>query len=379
VLYKLYEAQHLALWHRCGTWPSSRAAVRASLQPVCLYALRAPVRASSDRSCAYAALRKPAWDIRARRSRSLSTMPFCKLIHFKQQNPERKRFFWSRPVGAPEVENFENRSAFNPTPSRRQSGGVGSPEDVELMRSRSSRWRSRGWRGPVRGQRDVQAGRAGPPAAHGGADLDEVLPQVDLAAHHARRRDARPRAAAATTTGAAPAPPPAPAPTARVPAGVALSDDDGAADTAVCPQRSPWSRKTMAELYLKQGHPQEAVAGLSGAARAATNDARLKNKVEKLSSGGRKKSGVSAQAFLKGIWSDEARRARFRLRSTLPGDTRRAVPSSSRPHLARLGLWFDEVARRANVQSPEAPAPSVPPQMARLRPPWIQDGRLLVR
>src|SRR5205807_4009667 len=51
------------------------------------------------------------------------------------------------------------------------------------------------------------------------------------------------------------APPAAPA----MPAAVVLSDDDGAADTAALSRAEPVVTETMAELYLRQGHADEAL------------------------------------------------------------------------------------------------------------------------
>src|SRR2546426_12686356 len=100
---------------------------------------------------------------------------------------------------------------------------------------------------------------------------------------------------------AAPPPPPRAAP--RVPAAVALSDDDGAADTATLSQAEPVLTETMAELYLRQGHQQDALRVYQALLAQRPNDARLKSKVEQLSHGGRKGSGSSAPAFLKSIWT----------------------------------------------------------------------------
>ncbi len=105
----------------------------------------------------------------------------------------------------------------------------------------------------------------------------------------------------------APAPAPAPAP---IPAAVVLSDDDGAADTAALSQAEPVLTETMAELYLKQGHPEDALRVYRALLEQRPGDARLRSKVDRLSGGGRKSapaagvaqlSGQSAQAFLKGI------------------------------------------------------------------------------
>jgi hypothetical protein len=88
-----------------------------------------------------------------------------------------------------------------------------------------------------------------------------------------------------------------------VPAAVALSDDDGAADTATLSQAEPVLTETMAELYLKQGHQEDALRVYQALLSQRPGDARLRAKIEHLASGGRRKaaSGVSAQAFLKGI------------------------------------------------------------------------------
>src|SRR5216117_1076399 len=87
----------------------------------------------------------------------------------------------------------------------------------------------------------------------------------------------------------------APPPAAAIPAAVALSDDDGAADTATLSRAEPVLTETMAELYLKQGHQHDALRVYQALLAQRPSDARLRRKVEQLSSGGRKKSGVSAQ------------------------------------------------------------------------------------
>jgi len=85
-----------------------------------------------------------------------------------------------------------------------------------------------------------------------------------------------------------------------------LSDDDGAADTATLSQAEPVLTETMAELYLKQGHQQDALRVYQALLAQRPKDAKLRRRVEQLTGGGgarRGGSGVSAQAFLKGIWS----------------------------------------------------------------------------
>ena len=197
--------------------------------------------------------------------------------------------------------------------------------------------------------------------AGGGPDLDEALPQVDLPLimPDDEIRPARPPAPPAP-----PAPPPAPpsgprpAPALRVPAAVALTDDDGAADTATLSRAEPVLTETMAELYLKQGHQQDALRVYQALLAQRPNDSRLKSKIEQLSPGGRKGSGISAQAFLKGIWS--GRRSE---QSTLASAFDAAGPPPGEPsrpaddHISLDSVFGDEAARRATGQSAAEAAP----------------------
>ena len=101
------------------------------------------------------------------------------------------------------------------------------------------------------------------------------------------------------------APPPAP-PTAP-PAAVALSDDDGAADTAALAHVEPVLTETMAELYLRQGHQEDALRVYQALLAKRPTDARLRGKVESLAGGGRgpmdsgRETGETLQVFLKRI------------------------------------------------------------------------------
>src|SRR5207248_1293099 len=93
------------------------------------------------------------------------------------------------------------------------------------------------------------------------ADLPLIMPE-DVA-------PPRPPALASPSSAAAPAalpewpsvlaPPPPPPSAAMPPAAVVLSDDDGAADTAALSRAEPVVTETMADLYLKQGHREEAL------------------------------------------------------------------------------------------------------------------------
>jgi len=111
---------------------------------------------------------------------------------------------------------------------------------------------------------------------------------------------------------AAPAPPPVPPSPAPPPLG-RLDDDDGAADQAALSQAEPVLTETMAELYLRQGHREDALRVYQALAAQRPNDTRLRDKVAELSappappapaprpqaSGGRQSAG----AFLRGILS----------------------------------------------------------------------------
>jgi len=98
-----------------------------------------------------------------------------------------------------------------------------------------------------------------------------------------------------------PAPPVAPA----TPAAVTLSDDDGAADTAALSRAEPVVTETMAELYLRQGHPDDALRVYQALLAQRPGDPRLRARVDGLASGesgarGRG-TGESVQTFLRRI------------------------------------------------------------------------------
>jgi tetratricopeptide (TPR) repeat protein len=120
-------------------------------------------------------------------------------------------------------------------------------------------------------------------------DLPLILPEeLDLPPV-----PAAPAASAART----PAPPP--------PLLGLQDDDDGAADQAALSQAEPVLTETMAELYLRQGHREDALRVYQALAAQRPHDSRLRDKVAELSappsrsrpSGG----GQSAGAFLRGI------------------------------------------------------------------------------
>jgi tetratricopeptide (TPR) repeat protein len=86
-----------------------------------------------------------------------------------------------------------------------------------------------------------------------------------------------------------------------------LPDDDGAADTATLSQAEPVVTETMAELYLRQGHREDALEVYQALSAQRPDDARLRRKVAELSAppsrGRTSGSGQTAGAFLRGILS----------------------------------------------------------------------------
>ena len=276
---------------------------------------------------------------------------------------------------SPDIENFENPISFNPNAhAAAKADGLEVQEDVELNSQQIEHVEIEGLaRTQYEGSGMFKLDAPEPAAADGsGPDLDETLPQVDLPLIMPDD-ELRPAAKPAPPPPPPPPPqppPPAPPPVARVPAAVALSDDDGAADTATLSQAEPVLTETMAELYLKQGHQQDALRVYQALLAQRPNDARLKSKVEQLSSGGRKKSGVSAQAFLKGIWSGRGSAApppAAEEQSTLASafDAAGPPPSStpgepSHPaddHISLDSVFGEDAARRSAAQPTTDAAP----------------------
>ena len=117
-----------------------------------------------------------------------------------------------------------------------------------------------------------------------------------------------PRSPAAAQRPPTPRPPPQAPP---APAAVALSDDDGAADTAALSRVEPVLTETMAELYLRQGHEENALRVYQALLAQRPGDVRLRARVAELTSGGTRQrafagdrgrgTGESVQAFLRRI------------------------------------------------------------------------------
>ena len=130
-------------------------------------------------------------------------------------------------------------------------------------------------------------------------DMGEALrPAPPVVADEALPFAAAQRAPAASG-GAASAPPTPP------PAAVVLSDDDGAADTAALSRAEPVLTETMAELYLRQGHQEDALRVYQALLAKRPADRRLRGRVESLTGGGNREetpgTGETVQVFLKRI------------------------------------------------------------------------------
>jgi len=267
----------------------------------------------------------------------------------------------SRPsTAAPEVENFENPISFNPNAhAAAKADGLEVQEDVELNPQQIEQVEIEGLaRTQYEGSGMFRLDAPERPSSEGAPDLDEALPQVDLPLI---MPDDEMRAPPPKPT--PPRPPSPPSPPQRVPAAVALSDDDGAADTATLSQAEPVLTETMAELYLKQGHQQDALRVYQSLLAQRPTDAKLRSKVEQLSPGGKKKrSGVSAQAFLKGIWSGRGSQstlaAAFDAAGPPPGEPSRPAQD----HISLDSVFGDDAARRTGPERAEAPTapPSAP-------------------
>jgi tetratricopeptide (TPR) repeat protein len=260
---------------------------------------------------------------------------------------------------SPDVENLEQPISFNPSAhAAAKAEGLEVQEDVELNAQEIEQVEIEGLaRTQYEGSGMFKLDAPEPAGAETrGPELDESLPQVDLPLimpDDDMKRPAPPRP---------PSPPPPPQRKAR-----ALSDDDGAADTATLSRAEPVLTETMAELYLRQGHQQDALRVYQALLAQRPNDPKLKSKVEQLSPGRKKGSGVSAQAFLKGIWSGRGApspppspapvehstlAAAFDVADPAPGEPSRPAQD----HISLDSVFGEEVARHSNAQ-PNSAAP----------------------
>ena len=268
-----------------------------------------------------------------------------------------------------DVENFENPISFNPNAhAAAKADGLEVQEDVELNPQQIEQVEIEGLaRTQYEGSGMFKLDAREPDAGQGVSDLDDSLPQVDLPLIMPDDEMLAPAPQPPPPAAPPPPPRPQPPPAARVPAAVALSDDDGAADTAVLSQAEPVLTETMAELYLKQGHQQDALRVYQALLAQRPSDAKLKSKVVQLSSGGKKRSGVSAQAFLKGIWSGRGSTppppAAPEEQSTLASAFDAAGPPPGEPsrpsqdHISLDSVFGDEAVRPASSADGAASLP----------------------
>ena len=264
---------------------------------------------------------------------------------------------------SPDVENVENPISFNPSAhAAARADGLEVQEDVELNAQQIEQVEIEGLaRTQYEGSGMFKLDAPEPTGANRrGPELDESLPQVDLPLIMPDDETKR----------AAPPAPPAPPPQPRA---RAVADDDGAADTATLSQAEPVLTETMAELYLKQGHQRDALRVYQALLAQRPNDPKLKSKIEQLLHGGKKGSGVSAQAFLKGIWSGRGASppppapAPFE-QSTLAAAFDVADPTPGEPshpahdHISLDSVFGEEAARQSNATGASPSAPSTAPE-----------------
>ncbi|HMA39452.1 MAG TPA: tetratricopeptide repeat protein [Gemmatimonadales bacterium] len=147
---------------------------------------------------------------------------------------------------------------------------------------------------------------------------------------------------------------------AAAPLPLRLPDDDGAADTAALSQAEPVVTETMAELYLRQGHREEALQVYQALSSQRPDDARLRRKVAELSAppsrGRTSGSGQTAGAFLKGILSARPGAPAPVLAAEPPPADQPPSPSSD-----EIGGQANGPAERVEL---EAPAPGTPTRPA---------------
>jgi tetratricopeptide (TPR) repeat protein len=152
------------------------------------------------------------------------------------------------------------------------------------------------------------------PAVEASSDLPLIMPD----------EQPRPR----LTPPPPPAPPRSHRPSGDVPAAVAMSDDDGAADAATLSAAEPVLTETMADLYLQQGHREDALRVYRALLSDRPGDARLAQRIRDLEAPTIAEEPVaprrratpapraarapqeSAAAFLRRVWRGEAAPAR---------------------------------------------------------------------
>ena len=279
----------------------------------------------------------------------------------------------AKAASSADVENVESPIAFNPNAhAAAKADGLEVQEDVELNPQQIEQVEIEGLaRTQYEGSGMFRLDATPPAETTPPPELEEGLPEVNLPLIMPDDVPAPKDRAAAPAPPPPPSPPPAPPRVSSgVPAAVALSDDDGAADTATLSKAEPVVTETMAELYLKQGHHQDALRVYQALLAQRPNDAKLKAKVAQLSGGAasKKGSGVSAQAFLKGIWSGRGAKPPAEPQGTLaaafdvaePGASASSLGEPSRPSQDHISLDTVFGEEGASPATPAQPAPETP-------------------
>ncbi|HEX4574399.1 MAG TPA: tetratricopeptide repeat protein, partial [Gemmatimonadales bacterium] len=214
----------------------------------------------------------------------------------ERENPELKA------IGSPQdLETFDGTIDFNTAAhGSARADGLEVHEEIELKPQNLI----------VEGLAHTQYESIAPPPAPEAAEPEEDIGTIDLPL--IMPDDVTPAHVAAPSPRAEWAsPPPPPPPPAPPPAAVALSDDDGAADTTALSQAEPVLTETMAELYMRQGHQEDALRVYQALLAERPGDARLRARVQALSPGGKHApawtSGESLPTFLRRILAGQPR------------------------------------------------------------------------
>jgi tetratricopeptide (TPR) repeat protein len=174
-----------------------------------------------------------------------------------------------------------------------------------------------------------------------------------------------------------PEPEPPPPPVSRVsgaspvPAAVTLSDDDGAADAATLQAAEPIVTETMADLYLQQGHREDALRVYRALLAERPDDRHLMARVRELEHGPSpdRPPVESAAAFLRRVWRGDpapVAEAAHVPSSTLSGAFAAAgvpagAPTQPAEDVISLDAVFgDQVGRATGAELPPAMAPAAP-------------------
>jgi hypothetical protein len=156
-----------------------------------------------------------------------------------------------------------------------------------------------------------------------------------------------------------------------VPAAVTLSDDDGAADAATLQAAEPVVTETMADLYLQQGHREDALRVYRALLIDRPGDRRLAARIRELegpaSPPSTKVPLESATAFLRRVWHGEPGTldAAFAGAPRTTGASASGAPTRPAEDVISLDAVFgDQVGRVGESDLPPPPPPAASQQPA---------------